>query len=216
MYINTSDIQKSTGLDYHYILKAVKILDQVFTSNVVKRGSNNSLLFSSESAYTIFDKIKQLKDEGYSLKMMKPYFESTLNKNDSNQIQRKQNQVKTESIQILIEKLEESNKLNFETFNQLVKSKENEIKALESKITLLLPAGLSELDFQESQKSKDEKIVQLETELKYKDELISFLKEAHSRTQKIKPLILELQSLDGNLFSAGQRKKIFSDLIKLL
>ena len=217
MYINANDIQSTTGLDYHYILKAVKKLDNIFTSDVLKRGSNNSLLFSSDFAYSIFDKIKQLKNDGYTLKLMKPYFESTLLKPDSNKVNNEQDQIKMESIDSIIKKLEEVNKRSFDVvFEKLVKSKEEQIETLQSKMMLMLPSGVSEIEFQNSQKSKDEKIVQLETELKFKDELIQGLKEYQSKIQKLRPLIYELQNLDGNLFSANQRKKLFSDIMKFL
>lgn len=217
MYINATDIEKSTGLEYHYILKAVKKLDNIFTSDVVKRGSNNSLLFSSDFAYSIFDQIKQLKNDGYTLKLMKPHFESTLEKQDLNKVNNESDQNKIESINSIIKRFEEVNNNRFvDVFEKLVKSKEEEIKTLQSKMMLILPAGVSELEFQNRQKSKDEKIVQLETELKFKDELIQGLKEYQLKVQKLRPLIYELQNLDGNLFSANQRKKLFSDIMKFL
>ncbi len=217
MYINATDIEKSTGLEYHYILKAVKKLDNIFTADVVKRGSNNSLLFSSDFAYSIFDKIKQLKNDGYTLKLMKPYFESILPKPDLNKINNEQEQNKLESINSIMKKFEELNNNKFiDVFEKLVKTKDEQIKTLQSNIMLILPVGVSEREFQSSQKSKDEKIVQLETELKFKDELIQGLKEYQLKIQKLRPLIYELQNLDGNLFSANQRKKLFSDIMKFL
>lgn len=198
MYITCQDIEKSTGLEYHYILKAVKLLDNVFTKDIVRRGNNNSLLFSSESAYTIFDKIKQLKDQKISLRQMKKdfYFEN----NRSSKIDNIKSEKKYSSELInsaILEKIEYSNSKYTMILNDLV-----------NRVNNLLPAGKSEQDIL----NQSNQIIILETEVR-------FLKEYKEKIEKIKPLIKQLYDLENsilNFTSSNQRKNLLLEIFKIL
>lgn len=198
MYITCQDIEKSTGLEYHYILKAVKLLDNVFTKDIVRRGNNNSLLFSSESAYTIFDKIKQLKDQKISLRQMKKdfYFEN----NRSSKIDNIKSEKKYSSELInsaILEKIEYSNSKYTMILNDLV-----------NRVNNLLPAGKNEQEVL----NLTFKVSQLETEVR-------FLKEYKEKIEKIKPLIKQLYDLENsilNFTSSNQRKNLLLEIFKIL
>lgn len=198
MYITCQDIEKSTGLEYHYILKAVKLLDNVFTNDIVRRGNNNSLLFSSESAYTIFDKIKQLKDQRISLRQMKKdfYFEN----NRSSKIDNIKSEKKYSSELInsaILEKIEYSNSKYAMILNDLV-----------NRVNNLLPAGKNEQEVL----NLTFKVSQLETEVR-------FLKEYKEKIEKIKPLIKQLYDLENsilNFTSSNQRKNLLLEIFKIL
>lgn len=97
------DIQEYTGLDYHYILKCVRELPDVFTSEIIERGDNNSLLFNS-NALILFDQIKQMKENNQSLKFMRSFFQNTFNQNHKTPIESKENQNQNELTKVLIEK----------------------------------------------------------------------------------------------------------------
>lgn len=213
MYITCQDIEKSTGLEYHYILKAVKLLDNVFTKDIVRRGNNNSLLFSSESAYTIFDKIKQLKDQRISLRQMKKDFDfenkNNLSKQSLKKIESNYNMSKTKTIESsLLEKIEELNTRNNSVINDLIVTKDLLIKELENRINHFLPAGKSEQDIL----NQSNQIIILETEVR-------FLKEYKEKIEKIKPLIKQLYDLENsilNFTSSNQRKNLLLEIFKIL
>lgn len=195
-YITCKDIEEHTGLDYYYILKVVKALDNVFTEELIKRGSNNSLLFSSENAYTIFDRVKQLKDKRFNIRQIKQDFENSFNQNTVKPHTKEFKENKTESKDnIFLDKFEELNKRNDQLFNELIKTQDMLVK------TLLLPAG------------KDEReIIKLETENK-------LLKESKEKLDKIKPLVKNLYDLENNLLSfanSNQKKNIILEIFKIL
>ena len=65
MMYNMKQFQKATGMKESYIRRCVKELRPILAKHIT-RGANNSLMFDS-SAVVIFQRIKELKKEGYSL-----------------------------------------------------------------------------------------------------------------------------------------------------
>jgi len=71
-HLTVKDIEDQTGLNYHYILKCVKEMPETFEKHA-ERGGNNSLLFNN-NVISIFDTIKQLRDDNRSMSSIKKIF----------------------------------------------------------------------------------------------------------------------------------------------
>lgn len=198
------DIQEYTGLDYHYILKCVRELPDVFTSEIIERGDNNSLLFNS-NALILFDQIKQMKENNQSLKFMRSFFQNTFNQNHKTPIESKENQNQNELTKVLIEKLDSSNREVLNAFKETIKSKDEHIKTLESKI-LLITDGRSpeevkkefidkeiELKLLQSKSIDLEEKLKLEKMLANENKIAVDLKEKELAEQKSKFSNLEIE-----------------------
>ena len=64
-----NDLISYTGLKYDYIIRCIKEIDEILKP-FIKRGDKNSLLFDS-NALSIFDRIKQLKEQKLTLSSIK-------------------------------------------------------------------------------------------------------------------------------------------------
>lgn len=198
------DIQEYTGLDYHYILKCVRELPDVFTPEIIERGDNNSLLFNS-NALILFDQIKQMKENNQSLKFMRSFFQNTFNQNHKTPTESKENQNQNELTKVLIEKLDSSNREVLNAFKETIKSKDEHIKALESKI-LLITDGRSpeevkkefidkeiEIKLLQSKSIELEEKLKLEKALADENKIVVALKEKELAEQKSKSNTLEME-----------------------
>jgi len=200
------DIEQYTGLDYHYILKCIRELPDVFTIKVIERGENNSILFDS-NAFVLFDQIKQMKESNKSLKFMRSYFENTFNQNHQNHIKSVENENQNDLTKILLNKLEEANKEAFNAFKETIRTKDDQIKTLESKI-LLLTDGRTPEEVKKEHAEKEEKLFKLKQQV----EELELMK---LKEQKRQEILKELQSLEGKWFARKKRQELFTQFQNL-
>lgn len=227
------DIEQYTGLDYHYILKCVRELPDVFNSSLVDRGDNNSLKFNS-NALSIFDQIKQMKDSNKSLRTIRLFFEDTFNQNQNKSIKTDSEGSEISLTKILLERLNDSNKEALNAFKDAIKSKDEHIKSLEKNILLITDGkdpSLIRNDL-ENQKSKianleniiktnesvisemRSQIVNYENSLKdLKDQIITLSKHYDEVDKQKNLLVSELYKLEGSIFVGKKRKDILDKLI---
>lgn len=71
------DISEYTGLKYDYIRRAIFKMEAIFEP-YINRGNKNTILFDSDRL-EIFDRIKNLKSQGLTLKSIKKHLEKELN-----------------------------------------------------------------------------------------------------------------------------------------
>lgn len=236
------DVAQYTGLDYHYILKCVRELPDVFTAEIAERGDNNSLLFNS-NAISIFDRIKQMKEGNQSLKSMRLFFQNTFNQNDKSPIKSIENENQNELTKVLLEKLDEANKQAFNAFKETIKTKDDQIRTLESKILLLtdgkepqvvkaeyekkqedliqLQYSLKDKERQieeqmkresENLKARDEEVREIKNLVEHKDQELLKTKNTLERQQE---LLKELAKIEGKWFVTKKRQELLIQLQEL-
>lgn len=71
------DISEYTGLKYDYIRRSIFKMEAIFEP-YINRGNKNTILFDSDRL-EIFDRIKNLKSQGLTLKSIKKHLEKELN-----------------------------------------------------------------------------------------------------------------------------------------
>jgi hypothetical protein len=79
--ININELSERTGLRITFIRKCLNILNDVLDP-YIQRGDFNKILFDS-SGVVIFDKIKQLKDDGLSIPEIRKNLEKTIKSNQN-------------------------------------------------------------------------------------------------------------------------------------
>lgn len=212
-----NDIIEYTGLKYEYIIKCTKELDSVLKP-YIQRGDKNSLIFDS-NALKIFDRVKQLKDGKQSISSIKVQLESELSKtqkdesnSNSNSVNDIKNMQESDLTKMLINKLEESNRKNFEslelalqTKDQVIEVQRRENQELKTQI-LLITDGRSPEEVRKNFIDKEielrlfqNKSIELEEKLKLEkaladeNKIVVALKEKELAEQKSKSNTLEME-----------------------
>lgn len=212
-----NDIIEYTGLKYEYIIKCTKELDSVLKP-YTQRGDKNSLIFDS-NALKIFDRVKQLKDGKQSISSIKVQLESELSKTQkdepnttSNSVNDIKNMQESDLTKMLINKLEESNRKNFEslelalqTKDQVIEVQRRENQELKTQI-LLITDGRSPEEVRKNFIDKEielrlfqNKSIELEEKLKSEkaladeNKIVVALKEKELAEQKSKSHTLEME-----------------------
>lgn len=212
-----NDIIEYTGLKYEYIIKCTKELDSILKP-YTQRGDKNSLIFDS-NALKVFDRVKQLKDGKQSISSIKIQLESELNKTQkdtknitSNSVNDNTNTLESDLTKMLINKLEESNKKNYEslelvlqTKDQVIEVQRRENQELKTQILLITDGRSPEevrkefIDKEVELKLLQSKGVELEEKLKLEKALADenkiavALKEKELAEQKSKSNTLEME-----------------------
>ena len=169
------NIKSSTGLGYDFILKCTRELPYFFDKNTSRAEKSNQLLLN-DNAFTAFDKIAQMKNDGKGLKSIKEYFKEHFMENNKSQQQEHQKPVKDGQGNNGFSEW----RIDFKDFYQdmikakdeVIKAKESEVQALKSSIQLLLPEGKTAQEARAEQQKKDEELLRLQYSLQDKDRQI--------------------------------------------
>lgn len=193
-YPNTiQSIISYTGLSYSFITKCLKAMPEIFDTYSI-RGDNNSILLDN-NALVIFDKIKQLKEKGYTIATTKLELMKNLNKQEKTEVENSGNQEESSTSLVLVKALENS-------FSELLKAKEEVIKTKDEVIEshkrevlelknqiLLITDGRSPEQIRNEQLQKEREILEkqqkLEIAVKEKDLVLSNLKQKEEELRKL-------------------------------
>lgn len=232
-----NDIIDYTGLKYEYIIKCTKELDNILKP-YIQRGDKNSIIFDS-NALVIFDRIKYLKEGKQSISSIKVQLESELiqtpkdtQNSTSNLINNTPNIQESELTKLLINKLEEANRKNFESLEKVLQSKDQVIEVqrrenqeLKNQI-LLITAGKTPEEIRTEQQNKELELLKLkqQAELASKEaeevkskvlEKTAELEAMNIKEQKRQELLKEIKSLEGKWFVTKKRQELLNQLQNL-
>jgi hypothetical protein len=134
-----NDIIDYTGLKYDYIIRCIKELDFILKP-YIKRGDKNTLLFDSNAA-VIFDKIKQYKEQKFSLGTIKKKLLNDLQNTPEETTKQDVNSTDQNLITMIFDKIEESNRKSLEliltTKDQVIEAQKSENNELRKQILLI-------------------------------------------------------------------------------
>ncbi|MFN8578839.1 MAG: MerR family transcriptional regulator [Candidatus Sericytochromatia bacterium] len=126
------DISEYTGLKYDYIRRAIFKMEAIFEP-YINRGNKNTILFDSDRL-EIFDRIKNLKSQGLTLKSIKKHLEKELN--ISNTVI--ETSIITENnsdMKIILKEFQEVTKVALHSKEQTIIAQNLYIKELEDKLS---------------------------------------------------------------------------------
>jgi hypothetical protein len=193
-YPNTvQNIISHTGLSYQWITKCIKTMPEIFDTYSI-RGDNNSILLDN-NALVIFDQVKQLKEQGYTIANIKLELMKNLYKQEKTEDETSLNKEESATSLVLVKALENS-------FSELLKAKEEVIKTKDEVIEshkrevlelknqiLLITDGRSPEQIRNEQLQKEREILEkqqkLEIAVKEKDLALSHLKQKEDELKKI-------------------------------
>jgi len=209
------DIVNVTGLKEPFIRKIIRNFDDILKP-YIKRGDKNSLLFDG-NAIAIFDKVKQLKEQNFTIETIKEEIEKSYEIKDS---QTKILDSKTENnldIHFLLNRLEEYHKEAINAKNELIKTQLNlslelnekeKVIFIQSEQLKLLTDGRTPEEVKKEHREKEEELFKLKQQV---DELeLMKIKE-----QKRQAILKELQSLEGKWFAHKKRQGLIAELQNL-
>lgn len=207
------DIHKATGLTANFIRRCAWEMKEIFDQHTT-RGENNTILFDN-NALSIFDQIKQLKEQGLTIpkiqekldyKPLKPCetdsksaYETLLNKTVK-PLKPEMQDFSFQFYERLVEEKEKTHKAELEAksyqiqleekekvYETHIQAKQVEIDAIKSKLLLLTDGRAPE-------------------EIK---------REAEHRAQEKKEIFSRLDELDGRWFKGSERKELIKRLKEL-
>ncbi len=134
--IKIQDITDQTGLKKHFVYRCLRDMDEIFNP-LTQRGSHNCKIFDS-NVITLFDQIKQLKEQGHSVpsikkklleqlaKHQKPTIQAALNGNDGSvKSSSEQKDSTVHAVLELTEKLQKAEIARIEAQSELQQIKAN-------------------------------------------------------------------------------------------
>jgi len=191
------ELSNNTGLKVDFIRKCLKSLKPFFDSYLV-RGDNNSILFDSNSL-VIFDKIKQLKEEGLAIPEIKIKLDQAFQGDQPDIIKPIKTDIKSDqslhNFQVKI----------YELYEQISEEKEKRIKESNEKNDII-----SRL---EKEKTHLESTIKLLPESKSPEQIKDDYEKNQKRKREIAKLIGELKSI--GTFRFIKRKKLIKQLEEL-
>jgi len=122
-----TELSQTTGLKIDFIRRSLKNLKPVLKPYII-RGDKNSLLFK-DGAIAIFDQVKNLKDDGYSLVSIKKELDNLL-QNSSETIHEREHNTDNQTLNKKTKQLDDTEKNNSETqlMLQMLHDKDEELK----------------------------------------------------------------------------------------
>ena len=126
------DISEYTGLKYDYIRRTIFKMEAVFEP-YINRGNKNTILFDSDRL-EIFDRIKELKSQGLTLKSIKKQLEKELNLNNT-VIETSIITENSSDMKIILKEFQEVTKVALHSKEQTIMAQNLYIKELEDKIS---------------------------------------------------------------------------------
>jgi DNA-binding transcriptional MerR regulator len=208
------EIAKQTGLTVQYIRKAKDYLHAIIQPHE-QRGNKNALMYDS-TGVLIFDRVKQMKQEGLSLPSIKDAIEAEF-QNTSPHKPLDVVEVSPEGAQDVkyyVTKLLETQ----ETLNRDIRQKEAEIREKEAEIrgwiqkyeglagaVKMLPGG--------SPEGIKEELSRIQTESeKVKQESLQQVSQYQDTQERIAELIEALKQTEGRFFQGKKRKNLLKQL----
>lgn len=213
MKYSINDLAEYTGLKTDFIRKCIKTFEDIL-GEYIERGDKNSLVFDS-NALVIFDRIKQLKEKGLTVKTIGEYLNEELvaaeKKVKAQQETSKSIEMK-EYFEMLMREIKDSHRTAMDAKDETINVQKSQITTLESKI-LFITDGKSPEEMKRKQEEEEHKREQermkVENERRQREE--ELLKQQHIQQQRLQ-LLSELESLEGQLFKGKQRKDIMDKL----
>lgn len=212
------DIINYTGLKPDFLRKAIKELEQILNPYTA-RGDKNALIFDSNSL-VIFDRIKQLKENDYSIQMIKEKLVAELNIKTKTESETLQNNHQNTQENFLYKELKEMNNRLLVAKDETIQTQKEQIKSLESKILLITDGRSPEQVKQEYMNKEIElKVLQnksFELEEKFKEEktradenrITVALREKELAEQKSKLSLLEIEAKEARQLVIKQEKLV--------
>ena len=212
--ITINELHSKTGLKITFIRKCVKELNEILEPHI-QRGNYNSINFSP-NAFVIFDKIKQLKDEGLIITDIKRRLEKELKDDKSGESK----ELKVHQTPLNPSKDDKSQAIEtlgnqiLDLQEQLVREKEKTFQERESKLKELNEhlRKISELE-------QRNLILQLTLKLLPEGKDPETIKREWEEDQKKqlerKEILEKLEELEGKWFKAKERKELLAKLKEL-
>ncbi|MBF0555018.1 MAG: hypothetical protein HQK96_10765 [Nitrospirae bacterium] len=220
-----TDIETRTGFSRAYINKCLKELRDVLNP-FIKRGNNNAILLNSDGL-VIFDKIRQMKDQGMALPEVKIELAKIPQTPDKPYSKGTTNPGKTPPQTELLQEILKLAQVNQEHNRQLVKDieerdqiiKELSVKneRLEGSLKLLTDGRNPEQVRADWEKAR-QKEVELEQNLRMLTngrEPAVVKKESENRAKRRAEILRRLGEIDGHLFKGKERKRLLEELQNL-
>lgn len=191
------DVISYTGLKEQFIRKCIKNMPEIFKGNI-SRGDKNSILLNDNS-FVIFDKIKQLKDQGQSITSIHQNLKLSLSKSsektEESEKTKTSNTEEHKYIDILITELKTSNSNTIKAFEENVKTQKEHIQTLEKQI-LLITDGRSPEEIKQESLKKDESVLKIQNEVRNKEvEIKSIKMELDFKAKELEEKKLEFEKL---------------------
>ena len=194
------ELHKRTGLPVHFIRNCVKSFKDVLEPHI-KRGEYNSLLFDN-NALIIFDKVKQLKEQGLSLKEIQKQLNEISNTKET---PLKHSQTGTDrDLKDEIIELHQQNAKDRENHFQEKLAYEHQLAELKQEKSLL-----------EREKLVLENSLKLLPEGKPPEVIKSDWEKSQSRHLEISNLLSRLEELEGKSFKGKERRQLLRRLREL-
>jgi len=213
MKYSINDLAEYTGLKVDFIRKCVKYFEDLFEP-YMDRGDKNSLMFDS-NALVIFDRIKQMKEKGLTVKSIGDYLHDELaaaEKEEKSKHETAQANNMKDYFEMLMREIKDSHRTTIDAKDETIYTQKSQINTLESKI-LLLTDGRSPEEMkrkqEEEERKRDDERHKIELERRSREE--ELLKQQHIQQQRTQ-LLMELENLEGQLFKGRQRKEIVERL----
>lgn len=194
-----NDLADYTGLKIDFIRKCVKAFEDVL-EEYQDRGDKNSLLFDS-NALVIFDRIKQLKEKNYTINVIGDYLRRDMDDAEEQRQEKEKDETgfqMKEYMGMMMQEIKESHRMTMSAKDETIRTQKSQINTLESKILLLTDGKSPEEIKRQQEEEQRKKTIDLQTQLQVQQQRMN--------------LLMELESLEGQLFKAKRRKEIFQEL----
>ena len=195
-----TELSQTTGLKVDFIRRSLKNLKPILKPYII-RGDKNSLLFK-DGAIAIFNQVKNLKNDGYSLVSIKKELNDLL-QNSSETVPEHDHNLAN---QVPNKKIKEPSSLDkpapeTQVILQMLRDKDEELKA-----------NRKVLEETQQKLSAVEGTVFLLTDGKNREEIIQQKNTLQKNKVRIGEILGILEGMEGKLFKGSQRKKLLQEL----
>lgn len=224
------EISEITNLKEQFIRKCIMEAKGQFDKFIVNRGKNNTIYFDS-NALVLFDKIKQKKENGQVI----PDILSWLfqNMNEENGIQTKNNTQNNLTNQEVIKSFEAMHREVILAKDETIKTKDEHIKALESKILLITDGKDPQLvkaeyekkqeefmklkyNFENSQKELDDRMNQIDLLKSEFESSKKIIDEQSNLVAQKQAKLLELEEINKEyLDKESKKEKLINEILSI-
>ena len=216
------DIEKITSLPKKYIRDCiVGLKDYLDEQRCLIKGNKNVWLFD-DNGLKIFDVIKQLKDNRYSIQAIKEYLENSKVTHSNHESKAQLNESETNNINVFLVKIEQLTNQVIQAKNETIE-KQEELLEKEKLVQLqgyqlkLLTDGRTPEEVREEQKKKEdnlrlqnEELLQTKYELSAKDNQLSLLnqriEEQKRKEEELKHEVLTIKESQSTYLTQKEKE----------